>query len=87
MGEEVLAGTEIPGGGGRGTGRDRDSRRWGKRYWQGPRFQEVGEEGDYLTLLCHHQNDSCILIGIDENRFDVSLIVWTKLQDLSLIHI
>ena len=28
-----------------------------KRYWQGPRSQEVGEVGDYRALRCHHQND------------------------------
>ena len=26
-----------------------------KRYWRGPRSQEMGEKGDYLTLHCHHQ--------------------------------
>ena len=45
---------------------------------------EVGEEGDYipyLSLYSHHQNDSCIKMGSDENHFNVSLIVRTKLQD------
>ena len=46
-----------------------------------PLHQELGEEGDYLTLHCHHQNDSCILMGSDGSRFNVSLIVWTKSQD------
>ena len=34
-----------------------------------------GEErrGLYLTLHCHHHNDSCILMGSDESRFNVSL--------------
>ena len=27
----------------------------------------------YLTLHCHHQNDSCIKMGSDENHFIVSL--------------
>ena len=31
-----------------------------KRWWRGPRSQEVGEEGDYLTLHCHHQNDPAL---------------------------
>ena len=38
----------------------------------------IGEEGDYiiyLSLRCHHQNDSCIKMGSDESRFNVSLIV------------
>ena len=47
--EEVLAGTEIPGGGERGR--------------------------LYLTLYCHHRNDSCIKMGSDESRFNVSVIV------------
>ena len=29
----------------------------------------------YLSLHCHHQNDSCIKMGIDESHFNVSLIV------------
>ena len=32
----------------------------------------------YLTLHCHHQDDSCIKMGSDENRFNVSLIVRDK---------
>ena len=27
----------------------------------------------YLSLHCHHQNDSCIQIGSDESHFSVSL--------------
>ena len=36
---------------------------------------EVGEEGDYiyLSLHCHHQNDSCIEMGSDESHFNVSV--------------
>ena len=32
----------------------------------------------YLSLLCHHQNDSCINAGSDESHFNVSLIVRDK---------
>ena len=42
---------------------------------------EVGEEGDYIlyiSLNCHHQNDSCIKMGNDEIYFNVSLIVKDK---------
>ena len=41
---------------------------------------EVGEEGDYIpiSLHSHHQNDSCIKMGIDESHFNVSLIVRDK---------
>ena len=41
---------------------------------------EVGEEGDYiyLSLHCHHQNDSCIKMGSGESHFSVSLIVGDK---------
>ena len=39
----------------------------------------MGVEGDiYLTLHCHHQNDSCIKMGSDESHFIVSLIVRDK---------
>ena len=40
--------------------------RWGKR------------EIIYLSLHCHHQNDSCIQMGSDESHFNVSLIVRDK---------
>ena len=34
---------------------------------------EVGEEEIiYLSLHCHHQNDSFIKMGSDENHFNVS---------------
>ena len=39
---------------------------WGKR------------EIIYLSLHCHHQNDSCIKVGSDETHFNVSLIVRDK---------
>ena len=32
----------------------------------------------YLTLRCHHQNDSCIKTGSDESHFNVALIVRDK---------
>ena len=28
----------------------------------------------YLSLHCHHQNDSCIKMGSDESHFNISLI-------------
>ena len=40
--------------------------KWGKR------------EIIYLSLHCHHQNDSCIKVGSDESHFNVSLIVRDK---------
>ena len=51
----------------RGTCRDRDPRRWGKR------------EIIYLSLHCHHLNDSCIKMGSDGSHFNVSLIVRDKI--------
>ena len=41
---------------------------------------EVWEEGEYiyLSLHCHHQNDSCIKMGSDESHFNVSFIVRDK---------
>ena len=32
----------------------------------------------YLSLHCHHRNDSCIKAGSDESHFNVSLIVRDK---------
>ena len=32
----------------------------------------------YLSLHCHHQNDSCIKMGNDESHFNVSVIVRDK---------
>ena len=32
----------------------------------------------YLSLHCHHQNDSCIKMGSDESHFNVSLTVRGK---------
>ena len=40
--------------------------RWGKR------------EIIYLSLHCHHQNDSCIKMGSDESHSNVPLIVRDK---------
>ena len=36
----------------------------------------------YLSLHCHHQNDSCIKMGSDESHFNVSLIVRDKVTRL-----
>ena len=41
--------------------------RWGKR------------EIIYLSLHCHHQNDSCIKMGSEESYFNVSLTVRDKI--------
>ena len=44
---------------------------------------EVEVEGErllYLSLHCHHQNDSCIKMGNDPSRFNVSLIVRDKVR-------
>ena len=32
----------------------------------------------YLSLHCHHQNDSCIMMGGEKSHFNVSLIVRDK---------
>ena len=47
---------------------------------QWPRSQEGGEEGGrfYLTLHCHHQNDSCVKTGTEKSHFNVSLIAGDK---------
>ena len=41
-----------------------------------------GGEGDYiLSLYCHHQKDSCVKMGSDENHFNVSLTVRDKVTN------
>ena len=42
--------------------------------WGGGGGMEVGGGGEiiYLSLHCHHQNDSCIKVGSDESHFNVS---------------
>ena len=53
---------------------------------------EVGEDVDggrllYLSLHCHHQNDSCIKMGSDAgSHFNASLIVRDKVTRLSTSH-
>ena len=42
--------------------------KWGKR------------EIIYLSLHCHHQNDSCFKMRSDESHFNVSLIVRDKVS-------
>ena len=43
---------------------------------------EVGEEDDlYLSLHCHHLNDSCIKMGSDKSHFNVPLIVRDKVTN------
>ena len=43
---------------------------------------EVGErEIIYLSLHCHHQNDSCIKMGSDESHFNVSVGSGGQSQD------
>ena len=42
-----------------------------KRYWRGPKSQEVGGRGRlYLSLQCHHKNDSCTKTGSNEGHFN-----------------
>ena len=38
------------------------------RGWGGGEWEII-----YLSLHCHHQNDSCIKMGSDENHFNVSV--------------
>ena len=50
---------------------DREKRRKGYRIELGGGGGE--REIIYLSLHCHHQNDSCIKVGSDESRFNVSV--------------
>jgi len=45
-----------------------DGEKVGKGVW---RCEE--REIIYLSLHCHHQNDSCIKMGSDESHFNVSI--------------
>ena len=49
--------------------------RRGEGVWRVGGKQEI----TYLSLHCHHQNDSCIKVGSDERHFNVSLIVRDKI--------
>ena len=45
-------------------------------------YMEGGGGIIHLSLHCHHQNDSCIKMGIDGSHFNVSLItVRDKVKD------
>ena len=46
----------------------------GKGVWRWERGRGI----IYLSLHCHHQNDSCIKMGSDESHFNVSLTVRDK---------
>ena len=51
----------------------RDGEKEGKGVWGWGEREII-----YLSLHCHHQNDSCIKMGSDESHFNVSLIVRDK---------
>ena len=51
----------------------RDGEKGGKGYGGGGKREII-----YLSLHCHHQNDSSIKVGSDESHFNVSLIVKNK---------
>ena len=58
-------------GGGGGWRGDRDPRNWGR--WGGGGWGAL-----YLTLHCHHLNDSGVKIGSDEGHIKISLLVKDK---------
>ena len=45
----------------------RNHREVGKGVWRRGKRKII-----YLSLHCHHQNDSCIKMGSDESHFNVS---------------
>ena len=51
----------------------RDGEKEGKGVWRWGMRKII-----YLSLHCHHQNDSCIKMGSSESHFNVSLIVRDK---------
>ena len=46
----------------------RDGEKGGKGVWRWGKSEII-----YLSLHCHHQNDSCIKMGSDESHFNVSV--------------
>ena len=46
----------------------RDGEKGGKGVWRWGEREII-----YLSLRCHHQNDSCIKMGSDESHFNVSV--------------
>ena len=46
----------------------RDGENGGEEVWRW-----VKRESIYLSLHCHHQDDSCIKMGSDESHFNVSV--------------
>ena len=51
----------------------RDGEKRGRGYGGGREREII-----YLSLHCHHKNDSCVRMGSDESHFNVSLIVRDK---------
>ena len=51
----------------------------GKRVWRLGKREII-----YLSLRCHHQNDSCIKMGSDKSHFNVSLIVRDKVTNKTM---
>ena len=47
-----------------------DGEKWGRGHGGGGKREII-----YLSLHCHHQNDSCIKMGNDKSYFNVYLIV------------
>ena len=46
----------------------RDGEKGGKGVWRWKKREII-----YLSLHCHHQNDSCIKMGSDKSHFNVSV--------------
>ena len=57
-----------------------------KKVWKGGIVWGGGGGIIYLSLHCHHQNDSCIKMGNDERPLKVSLTVRDKVTRLSTHH-
>ena len=51
----------------------RDGEKGGKGVWRWEKREII-----YLSLHCHHQNDSCIKMGSDESHFNLSIILRDK---------
>ena len=60
---------------------------YGDQEFKKQTLQSRGERGRlYLTLHCHHQNDSCIKMGIDESCFNPFIAPASKISRLKSEH-
>ena len=55
----------------------------GERQWSGKPTSRFSVGRLYLTLHCHHQNDSCIKMGSDKSQFNVHYPLSVQMRDIT----